>query len=83
MSPGGEAPSIAGQIPMPGTVTDAVFNKATELVHVLGRTPDGSGWTVYVIEPHGNAVYADAKLPFEPQAFVARYAAQAAGRQPQ
>jgi hypothetical protein len=32
-------------------------------VHVLGRTPDRSAWTVYVIEPHGNAVYADAPLP--------------------
>jgi hypothetical protein len=32
-----------------------------------------TGWTVYVIEPHANAVYADAKLPagFEPAAIVA------------
>ena len=27
-----------------------------------GRAGDGD-WTVYVVEPHGNAVYADARLP--------------------
>jgi hypothetical protein len=49
------------------------------MVHVLGRTPDGSAQTVYVIEPHGtdalapragNAVYADARLPFDASAWV-------------
>src|SRR5204862_6632704 len=28
------------------------------------RTPDGSADTVYVVEPHANSVYADARLPF-------------------
>jgi 4-amino-4-deoxy-L-arabinose transferase-like glycosyltransferase len=68
--PGGEAPSLSGSIPMPGTVTKAVFNPATELIHVLGRTPDGSSSTVYVIEPHANSVYADARLPFDPTALL-------------
>ena len=77
--PNGEAPSLSTQIPMPGTVTKAVFNPATELVHVLGRTPDGSASTVYVIEPHANAVYADAKLPFDPHRAAHRHAAQTAG----
>ena len=34
------------------------------MIHVLGRTPDGSSETVYVVEPHSNATYADAQLPF-------------------
>ncbi|HET9613768.1 MAG TPA: hypothetical protein VFP22_03055, partial [Candidatus Limnocylindrales bacterium] len=49
---------------MPGAVTRVAWDDATEMVHVLGTTPDGSASTVYVIEPHGNAVYADARLPF-------------------
>ena len=40
------------------------------MVHVLGPTPDGTGWTIYVIEPHANAVFADARLPFEPSAWA-------------
>ncbi|MEJ7749252.1 MAG: phospholipid carrier-dependent glycosyltransferase, partial [Candidatus Limnocylindrales bacterium] len=37
-------------------------------IHILGRAPTtrgaaADGWTVYVVEPHGNAVYADAALP--------------------
>ena len=39
-------------------------------MHILGRTPDGSGSTVYVVEPHANAVYADARLPFDPSAWA-------------
>ena len=31
-----------------------LYDDASEMVHVLGRTPDGSGSTIYVIEPHGN-----------------------------
>ena len=34
-------------------------------------SPDGDGWTIYVIEPHANAVFADARLPFEPSAWSA------------
>jgi predicted membrane-bound dolichyl-phosphate-mannose-protein mannosyltransferase len=53
---------------MPGPVTKVVFDDATKIVHALGRTPDGTGWTVYAIESNGNAVFADAQLPFEPVA---------------
>ena len=31
--------------------------------HPLGRRPARQDWTVYVVEPHANAVYADAALP--------------------
>ncbi len=46
------------------------FDPSTTFVHVLGRTPGGASPTIYVIEPHGNAIFADAKLPFEPTAWV-------------
>ena len=52
------------------------------MVHILGRVPgstgsDGRPWTVYVVEPHGNAVFADARLPagFDPAALAADVAA--------
>ena len=43
---------------------------ATELIHVLGVTPDGRTSTVYVVEPHANVVFADHKLPFAPSAWA-------------
>jgi hypothetical protein len=55
---------------MPGPVRDVLFDPATKLVHVLGTTPDGLGDTVYVVEPHGNAVFADARLPARPVAWA-------------
>jgi 4-amino-4-deoxy-L-arabinose transferase-like glycosyltransferase len=62
---------IETQIPMPGEAQQVAYDPSTNFIHVLGRTPDGSSATVYVIETHGNAVFADAKLPFDPAAFVA------------
>ncbi|HJX67219.1 MAG TPA: phospholipid carrier-dependent glycosyltransferase, partial [Candidatus Limnocylindrales bacterium] len=53
---------------MPGSVSKVVFDNATKIVQVLGRTPDGQGWTVYAIESNGNAVFSDARLPFQPVA---------------
>jgi hypothetical protein len=51
----------------------AYFDLASRMVHVEGSVqgsgPDGPD-TVYVIEPHANAVYADAQLPFAPAAIV-------------
>jgi hypothetical protein len=67
----GDAATVAkhGSISkMPGPVTKVVFDNATKIAHALGRTPDGSGWTVYAIETNGDAVFSDAKLPFEPVA---------------
>jgi len=55
--------------PMPGRVTDVLWNQPAGLVHLVGTAPDGSP-TIYVVEPHGNAVFADAKLPFVPAATV-------------
>jgi hypothetical protein len=53
---------------MPGQVTKLAFDDATKILHALGRTPDGKGWTIYAVEVNGNAVFADAVLPFEPAA---------------
>jgi hypothetical protein len=63
-------PVSLGVSPLPGPGTRIAYDEATQQVHVLGHAPVASGsdpgaapWTVYVIEPHGNAVYADAALP--------------------
>jgi predicted membrane-bound dolichyl-phosphate-mannose-protein mannosyltransferase len=69
-------PSVETSIPMPGPVSRVTFDPASVMVHVLGTTPDGSASTIYVIEPHGNAVYADARLPFAPAAWVTDVAGQ-------
>ena len=63
-------PVLDRTVPLPGTVERIAFDSATELVHVLGRTPDGSAATVYVIEPRGSSVFADARLPFTPAAWA-------------
>lgn len=55
---------------MPGAVRDVAFDPSSVMVHVLGTTQDGKASTIYVIEPHGNAVYADARLPFTPAAWA-------------
>ncbi|MGH2407976.1 MAG: phospholipid carrier-dependent glycosyltransferase [Candidatus Limnocylindrales bacterium] len=55
---------------MPGPIRAVLFDPATKLVHALGARPDGQGETVYVVEPHANAVYADAPLPKDPVAWA-------------
>ena len=65
-----DAPIERDRVWMPGPVRDVIFDPATKLVHVLGTTPDGLGDTVYVVEPHGNAVFADARLPATPVAWA-------------
>ncbi len=55
---------------LPGPGTSIVFDRAAELVEVLGVTPDGTGSTVYVVEPHGKSVFADHRLPFVPVALA-------------
>jgi C-terminal four TMM region of protein-O-mannosyltransferase/Dolichyl-phosphate-mannose-protein mannosyltransferase len=79
-------PSGCGSHPMPGLGTKVVQDPASQIVHILGRAPTMSGtfesppvsgpnpeWTVYVVEPHGNAVFADARLGagFVPAAWAA------------
>ncbi len=62
----GAAPSVDQTVWMPAAITRVTYDAASQIVHALGRTPDGSGWTVYVVEPRGNSVFADARLPFDP-----------------
>jgi hypothetical protein len=67
-------PVDKGSHPLPGLGSRVAYDEATQQVHILGlaQPSDASGsgerWTAYVIEPHANAVYADAVLPdgFEP-----------------
>lgn len=65
-----EGPADKGSHPLPGLGARVAYDAASQQVHILGRTPADAGWTVYVIEPHADAVYADAALPagFEPVA---------------
>jgi predicted membrane-bound dolichyl-phosphate-mannose-protein mannosyltransferase len=57
--------------PLPGPGTKVVYDDASQMIHILGLAPDAPAatgdtpagpWTVYVVEPHANAVYADARL---------------------
>jgi C-terminal four TMM region of protein-O-mannosyltransferase/Dolichyl-phosphate-mannose-protein mannosyltransferase len=70
-------PSDRGTHPMPGLGSRVVYDPASQMIHILGLAPgvtDPDGpWTVYVVEPHANAVYADARLPadFVPAAWAA------------
>ncbi|MBM4408541.1 MAG: phospholipid carrier-dependent glycosyltransferase, partial [Chloroflexi bacterium] len=66
----GREPHVDATLTAPGVVTDVVFDASANFVHVLGRTPDGSTPTIYVVEPHGNAFFADARLTAEPAAWV-------------
>ncbi len=61
---------------MPASISRLYSDPASQLVHALGRTPDGTGWTIYVVEPRGNSVFADAALPFAPVAWAADVNAQ-------
>ena len=76
---GGDAakngPVDQGLHPLPGPGTSVVYDAASQMVHILGLAPGATSngpWTVYVIEPHGNAVFADARLPagFTPAALA-------------
>src|SRR5205085_278957 len=63
-------PALTSTLTMPGPVRDVFWDNASNIVHVLGVPPSGAGSTVYVVEPHGDAVFADAPLPFDPPAVV-------------
>ncbi len=65
-----DGPVVIGSFPLPGAGRRIIYDSVSELVEVLGDTPDGTGTTVYVVEPHGRAVFADHVLPFEPSAWV-------------
>ena len=67
----GGTPQFDANIVLPGTSEGWVgFDLATQMVHVLGTRPGTDEPTVYVIEPHSNAVYADAALPNAATAIV-------------
>jgi Gpi18-like mannosyltransferase len=69
-------PGLSRTYPLPGRGSWVAYDEASQQVHILGRVPDGGAPddaaepTVYVIEPHANAVYADARLAGEPVAWA-------------
>ena len=65
----GTGPGLDTRIQMPGPVSDVRYDSARRFVQVLGARADGSP-TVYTIEPHGNAVFQDAALPWTPSAWA-------------
>jgi hypothetical protein len=67
--------ALGATVWMPGRVERVTFDPASQLVHALGLTPDGSASTIYVVEPRGNSVFADARLPFAPVAWATDVAA--------
>lgn len=72
VAPGnGGTPQFETSFVLPGTSEGWVgYDLASQMVHVLGTRPGTGEPTVYVIEPHSNAVYADAALPFQPAAIA-------------
>ena len=68
--PSDGVPTASDTVPMPNTVTQVYWNPATTMIHALGVTRDGSAPTIYVVEPRGNSVYADARLDAQPVAVV-------------
>ncbi len=69
--PADDAPAaVDATVWMPGRVERVTVDAASQLVHALGMTPDGDASTVYVVEPRGNSVFADAVLPFAPVAWA-------------
>ena len=73
-----DGPVDKGPNPLPGLGSLIAYDEASQMVHILGLAPGAPStgpWTVYVVEPHGNAVFADAKLPagFVPSAWGADF----------
>ncbi len=66
----GSAPTLSQSVWMPAAISRVTYDAASQMIHALGRTMDGTGWTVYVVEPRGNSVFADARLPFAPAAWA-------------
>jgi predicted membrane-bound dolichyl-phosphate-mannose-protein mannosyltransferase len=67
-----DGPEVTDTTRLPGPGTRVLFDAASEMVEVLGTTPDGAGTTVYVLEPHSEppSVFADQRVPFVPTAWV-------------
>ncbi len=64
----GQGAYVESTMTPPGTVDHVAFDPSTTFVHLIGWTPDGTSPTVYVVETHGNSIFADARLPFDPKA---------------
>ncbi len=72
LAPGGsEVPALDKTFPLPAGGAGWIgYDVASQMVHVLGTRPETGEPTIFVIEPHSNAIYADAAVPFAPAALV-------------
>ncbi len=79
ISKAGDDVTLRDTFTLPGsTAGRAYFDQTTRTVHIEGTTQAPVGLssgpagdpTMYVIEPHANSVYADARLPYLPAAVV-------------
>ena len=67
----GDDPGLGKTYGLPGRGSWVAYDEASQQVHVLGEAPGGdAGPTVYVVEPHANAVYADVPLAARPIAWA-------------
>ena len=71
----GDAPRLDRSYTLPGTRAGrAYFDLASRMVHIEGSVPvgrdSGAADTIYVVEPHGHSIYADAELPSVPSVMV-------------
>ncbi|HWH24127.1 MAG TPA: phospholipid carrier-dependent glycosyltransferase [Candidatus Limnocylindria bacterium] len=63
---GGEL-RVGGRITVPGTAVDVDWNPATNIVHVLGTHAGAPA--VFLMDPHGEAIFAETRLPYSPIAW--------------
>jgi predicted membrane-bound dolichyl-phosphate-mannose-protein mannosyltransferase len=68
--PNDDAARVYATVDMPNAVERVYWNDATTYVHVVGTSQDGTSPTVYIVEPRANSIFADARLPNEPQALA-------------
>ena len=52
--PAKTGPALQRTLPFPVVGSRVAWDEASRMVHVLGPTPDGTGWTIYVIDTAGD-----------------------------
>ena len=66
-----DGPNLKDTFPLPGAGERIVYDEAVRArSRCWARPRTATGTTIYVVEPHGRAVFADHQLPFDPSAWV-------------